>query len=243
MPNKIEANSWDGYMQEFSKDIPKGKENEYVAKTLVGYINKNSKDQIAFDRKKADKDAEMMMQSPMFQEQLKNNKDGILAMMAQGKYDEMVQATAPPVAFEKDNIKKAYSELEAVEKKMKAGSYGIAPSKGWNDLCKKVNDVTSANKSDPDMPEYKKIANLADVFLSFRKLADEGGRKGPEHKNMLNFGLELMTALGGGKEAVTERMNQHIKEAYDEIDQMEKEEMEKLNPVKKQEPRVAKPGM
>ena len=243
MPKKVEANSWEGYMQEFSKEIPEGKENEHVAKVLVGYMNKNSAVAVPFDRKKADKEAEWMLKSPMFLEQMKNNKDGMLAMMAQGQYDKMVEATAPPVAFEKENIKKAYTELEKVEKKMLNGSYGIAPSKNWNDLCKKVSEVTSANKADPDQPDFKKLADLSEVFLSFRKLAGSGLRGNPEEKQIMNFGLELMTALGGGKEAVTKRMNEHIKETYDEMDKMEKEIMEKVNPVKKQNPPVATPGL
>ena len=242
MPKKKEATSWDGYMQEHSKDIPEGKENEYVAKALVGYMNKNASVQVPFDRKKADKEAEWMLKSPMFMEQMKNNKEGMLAMMAQGKYDKMVEATAPPVAFEKDNIKKAYQELETVEQKMKNGSYGISPSKNWDDLCKKVGEVTSANKANPDLPDFKKLANLSEVFLSYRKLAADGLKDGPDKKNILSFGAELMTALGGGKEAVTQRMDKHLKDTYDQLNKIEKEVMEKLEPVKKQEPPVATPG-
>ena len=51
-----------------------------------------------------------------------------------------------------------------------------------------------------------------------------------------------MTALGGGKEAVTQRMDKHLKDTYDQLNKIEKEVMEKLEPVKKQEPPVATPG-
>ncbi len=164
MPKKTEANSWEGYMQEFCKEIPEGKENEYVAKVLVGYMNKNASVAVPFDRKKADKEADWMMKSPMFLEQMKNNKAGMLA-------------------------------------------------------------------------------SLSEVFLSFRKLAADGLKGNPEEKKIMNFGLELMTALGGGKEAVTKRMDERIKETYDQLDKMEKEVIEKVNPVKKQEPPVAAPGL
>ena len=63
MPKTKEITSWEEYLEAHSQEIPAGKENEYVAKSLVAYKNKNSDPPVPFNKKKAEKDAALMMKN------------------------------------------------------------------------------------------------------------------------------------------------------------------------------------
>ena len=106
-----EIKSWEQYLEAHSTDIPAGKENEYVAKALIAYKNKNADPQIPYSQKKAEKDASQMMKNPLFIQEMQNNKPEILAMMQQGQYDKVVDKTVPPIPFKKETIEKAYESL------------------------------------------------------------------------------------------------------------------------------------
>ena len=217
MPKTKEITSWEEYLEAHSQEIPAGKENEYVAKSLVAYKNKNSDPPVPFNKKKAEKDAALMMKNPLFVDQMQNNRPEIMAMMAAQQFDKVVDKTIPPLPYKKDNIDKAYSELGNVQQKMHNKSYGIESNPQFGNVLKKVDHAMSEHEN-PQQSEFDQLFNLADVFTSVRKMMAGTPGKGPARENMLKFGLDIMTALGGGKEAVEERMNRLINDTYSELE-------------------------
>ena len=237
MPQK-EINSWESYRDAYRTDIPEGKESEYVARVLAGY--KLGKQKGVFDRKKADREAARMMKNPLFQEQMKNDPAGMLAMMSKGQYDQMLKTTVSPLPIKKENLNAAYAELKEIGDKMADGSYGMPESKEWKALGQKVKEVTEARQKDPEMSEVKQFMNLLTVYSSFRELDAVMPKKGPEGGKMAKFGFDLLTALGGGKEAVGKRLKEHFDKANREIEKIEREVAGDMGP-EQQKPKKAKP--
>ncbi len=245
MPKEIKANSWDEYMQAHLKDIPKGKESEYIAAVMVGYQNKNQDPPAAYSKKKAEKDTAALMKNPLFKEQMQNNQAEMLAMMSQGQYAEMVKMTASPIASVKENIETAYKELENVQKKMTDGTYGITPNKEWTALQEQVNESIANNRKEPEkdekpeITEARKITDLLKVYVKFKDYEATVPRNSPDHAKLNSFGLDILTALGGGQEVVSRRIGEHFAQADREVEEMEKEVSEEL---RKKEPENAAPG-
>lgn len=221
MSTKAEPKNWEEYMKAHLTDIPEGKENEYVAKVLVGYKNRNMDPPVPFSKKKAEKDASSLMKNKIFQEQMSENRAEMLAMMAAGQYDAMVRQTVSPVPVLKNNLKPAYEGLEKVQGKIANGTYSFPANKEWNLLCSQIDQSVAAKKEDPEMSEAMQIVNLLKVYTAYKDYEATVPKNSPEHKGMAGFGFELLTALGGGPEATQKRLSEHFADAERELREIE----------------------
>ena len=234
MPKKAEPSNWEEYMKAHQVDIPEGKENEYIAKAIVGYQHKNQNPPVPYSKKKAEKDASTLMKNSVFRSQMKDNQAEMLAMMAAGQYDALVRQTISPIPVVKNDLKTAYDDLERVQKKMAEDSYGIKRTQKYNLLCSQVDQSVKAKKLDPEMSEAMQIVNLLKVYTAFKDYEATVPKNSPEGKKLMNFGFDLMTALGGGPEVTQKTLDKHYAEANREMEEMNREitrDLERRHPT------------
>ncbi|MBO6157863.1 MAG: hypothetical protein J6P72_01220 [Firmicutes bacterium] len=190
--------NWEKYLEFHGKEFFDGREREYYAKALVAYQHKMEQPVPVFSRKRARKEAELMMKDPVYKYLIEKQPKRLKDLMVAEKYGEAALLVSQPFRTNDMNkLKEAYAGLETMYKVVLDKPAGNDPQ-AWKDFHRTLKEVVEGYQEGKSADELaaglNRVCNAASRFYKGRKSDRKVGSK---EARMVDQVMDTLSILSG----------------------------------------------